>query len=83
MKRIDSELALAWACGIVCVVLAVVAVVYSTKDDNNHRDKCKANGGHVISKTHWNTTYSGGHSHITADTDHYCLNGTGGILDIW
>lgn len=79
-QRGDVEI---WLVATVVAIIVVIFVVISVKDDNRHRAQCTKNGGHVVSKTHWHTTYSGGHSHLTSDTDHYCLNPSGGILDIW
>jgi hypothetical protein len=82
VKRESGEIS-TWLLVSACIIFIVGAFVFASINDSNHRDKCKASGGHVISKTHWHTTYSGGHSHLTSDTDHYCLNSSGGILDIW
>lgn len=62
------------------VVIAVVLIVGAVVSKQNWDKDCFVAGGHIISKTDWYTDSNGD---LQYDTDYYCLNSDGGIIDIY
>lgn len=81
------ENGLALAALIVTGVLLVGFVAYGIAEHNKWVAWCEGQGGHIITDTDTNVSYgydSDGNLVTTtsSDTDHYCLNPQGGIIDI-
>lgn len=72
--------AIAWIIGTLFVGALIVFVV---QDHNRWERWCRAQGGHVISNTKTvNTVDSKGKPGVGSEITYYCLNESGGIIDI-
>lgn len=71
---------------VCAVILIVLAVVFAIREQNKWERWCEAQGGRVDRKTetHYITTFNNGQvgSGTATSTTYYCLNSSGGIIDI-
>lgn len=73
--------------GIAAVILVIILIIFAVISHNNWVSWCEDQGGHVISDTDTSVGTgfdSGGNvtTVTTTNTDYYCLNENGGIIDI-